>query len=110
MARRTQCLVVLVTCPTRHVATRLATTLVRARLAACVNLVSGVSSLFWWQGRVDRAREILLMIKTTARRFEALRRAVQQLHPYDVPEIISLPIGQGHPAYLAWIAESVSHK
>jgi len=101
-------LVVLVTCPSRRHAATLATALVRRRLAACVNLVPDVHSVFWWNGKIDRARETLLVIKTTAARFEALRRAVRALHPYDVPEILALPVRRGHPPYLQWIRHSVS--
>lgn len=100
-------LVVLVTCPDRAVAKRLAEALVRRRLAACVNIVPGIQSVFRWKGKVERASEILLLIKTTAKAFQRLRQAIAQLHPYDVPEIIALPVQGGHAAYLAWVAESV---
>jgi periplasmic divalent cation tolerance protein len=76
---------------------------VSRRLAACVNILPSVQSLFWWQGHVDQATETLLIIKTTAARFEALRRAVCALHPYEVPEVIALPIQRAHPPYLRWI-------
>lgn len=100
--------VVLVTCSNRRVAKTIATTVVRRRLAACVNLLPAVESLFWWKGKVDRAREVLLIIKTTAARVEALRRAVVSLHPYDVPEIIALPVTAGHAPYLRWVTYSVT--
>ncbi|MBI2495744.1 MAG: divalent-cation tolerance protein CutA [Candidatus Omnitrophica bacterium] len=105
---RAELLVVLVTCPTCAIARRLASTLVEERLAACVNALPGVESIFRWQGKVERCREVLLLIKTTARRFERLRRAVMALHPYDVPEIIALPIVAGHRPYLRWVRSSVS--
>ena len=98
-----QVVVVLVTCPTNAVATRLARHLVSARLAACVNIIPGLTSLFWWRGKIDRCRETLLVIKTTAPVFERLRRAVQRLHPYDTPEIITLPVTRGHAPYLSWV-------
>ena len=104
---KTQHCLVLVTCPTTRQALRLAKVLVRRRLAACVNVVPAIRSLFWWQGKVDQARETLLLIKTTARRFEALRAAVCSLHPYDVPEVIALPITRGHRPYLQWIEDSL---
>ena len=103
----TSCLVVLVTCPTRPHATRLAKTLIAQRLAACVNILPQAQSLFWWEGRVDRATETLLIIKTTARRFEQLRSAIRTGHPYDVPEIIALPIIRAHQPYLRWIRDSL---
>ena len=99
-------LVVLVTCPSQAVARRLAQRLIERRVAACVNVILGVESTFRWQGKVERCREALLFIKTTAARFERLRRAVLRLHPYDVPEIIALPVVAGHLPYLRWIAAS----
>jgi len=100
--------VVLVTCPSRAAARRLATALVRRRLAACVNLVPAVESVFWWQGKLDRCREILLLIKTTAATFPRLSRAVAELHPYEVPEVIALPLAAGSASYLKWIRSSLS--
>ena len=100
-------LVVLVTVPTPASARRIADTLITRRLAACVNVVPSVESTFWWQGKVDRCRELLLVIKTTAPRFEALRRAVLSLHPYDVPEVIALPVINGHAPYTRWVRSSV---
>ena len=97
----------LVTCPTKAAATRIATRLVEGRLAACVNVVHAVDSVFRWQGKTEYCRETLLVIKTTAVRFNALKRAILTLHPYDVPEVIALPITAGHSPYLAWVASSV---
>lgn len=102
-----KCIVVLVTCPNLIHARRIATTVVKQRAAACVNVVPGITSIFRWQGKVDRAREVLLVMKTTARRFSLLARLVRHLHPYDVPEIIALPISAGHPPYLRWVRDSV---
>jgi len=101
-------LVVLVTCPSRAVGKRLGTALVKRRLAACVNVVPGLESIFWWQGKIDRADETLLLIKTTAARFERLRRAVLALHPYDVPEVIAVHVQRAHEPYLRWIQTSLS--
>ncbi len=105
--KKKQCVVVLVTCPNRVPAKRLAAALVSKRLAACVNIVPGLESLFRWDSKMDRAKEVLLIIKTTAKRLPALQRAVLALHPYDVPEIIALPIIAGHPPYLRWLRDSV---
>lgn len=101
-------LLVLVSCPTAAVARRLAGALVRSRLAACVNVLSSVESTFWWKGKVDRSREALLLIKTTATRFTQLRRTVIALHPYEVPEVIALPLVAGAQPYLRWLVSSVS--
>ncbi len=106
MARQ-RIVVVLVTCPTRALAHRLARHLVSRRLAACANIVPGLTSLFRWKGKIDRCRETLLLLKTTAAGFESLRRAVLTLHPYEVPEIISLPVGAAHSPYRRWVSVNV---
>jgi len=108
MPRASRGLVILVTCPTRRSADRLANALVRHHAAACVNILPNVQSVFWWEGKVDRAREVLLVIKTTAGRFDAIQRTVRALHPYDVPEVIALPIRRAHPPYWRWVVSSVS--
>ena len=97
--------VVLVTCPTRQAGVRIAERLVQQQVAACVNLIPGLTSIFTWQGKRERVREVLLVIKTTARRFRALERAVRAAHPYTFPEIIALPILAGHRPYLRWIEQ-----
>ena len=99
--------VALVTCPTRAAARRIAVRLIERRLAACVNLVPSVESVFRWQGKTQRCRETLLVVKTTAARFASLTRAVLALHPYQVPEIIALPVAAGHAPYLHWVASSI---
>ena len=109
-AARSKGVVVLVTCPTQAVGRRLAERLVKAHLAACVNLLPRVESTFWWQGRIERCREALLIIKTSAARFERLRRTVVQYHPYEVPEVIALPITAGHLPYLRWLSASLSSR
>ena len=100
-------ILVLVTCPTKTVARRIASQLITRHLAACVNIIPGVESLFWWQGTLNQAQEVLLLIKTTRSRFESLRRAVVSLHPYDVPEVIALPLVAGHQPYLRWIRSTL---
>ena len=79
----------------------------KARLAACANLVPGLTSYFWWQGRLDTAKEALLLIKTTRQVYPRLQVLLKQSHPYESPEIIALPIVAGERRYLAWIAQSV---
>ena len=98
--------VVLVTSPTRAAARRIAAVAVERRLAACVNLIPAVESVFRWQGKTTRSRETLLVIKTTIARFTHLTRAILALHPYQVPEIIALPVAAGHAPYLHWVASS----
>lgn len=99
--------VALVTVPTAEVAERIATTVVGEHLAACVNVVPGVRSLFFWEGRVQDEPELLLTIKTTAGRLRALAARVRALHPYSVPELVALPVVGGHAPYLAWVSECV---
>lgn len=88
-------------------AERVARALVEERLAACVNVVPGLVSYYRWKGRVERDDELLLVIKTARPRVEAMRARLVELHPYEVPELIVLPVQGGHPPYLAWLAESV---
>ena len=85
---------------------RLATALVQERLAACVNELGPVRSVYRWKGRVERAQEHLLMAKSDRRRVPALVQRVKELHSYDVPEVIALPILAGNPDYLSWVATS----
>lgn len=102
-------IVVLVTCRSAKEARRISRKLVDERLAACGNILRApVESIYRWQGKIESAREILLIIKTSRRRFTALESAVKRLHSYEVPEIIALPIERGWSGYLAWISDSVS--
>ncbi|HEY6552521.1 MAG TPA: divalent-cation tolerance protein CutA [Vicinamibacteria bacterium] len=87
---------------------RLARALVERRVAACVNVVAGVTSFYRWEGGVQRDEERLLVIKTRTDRFSDLRNALVDLHPYEVPEVIALPITGAHSPYLAWLDASVS--
>ncbi len=100
----TDALVVLVTTPTPERAAELARALVEERLAACGNVVAGLRSIYRWEGKVQDEAEALLVLKTTRARFEALRDRVLALHPYEVPEVIALPVEAGSARYLAWIA------
>ncbi len=98
---------VLTTCGSRDEALRIAHELVQRRLAACVNIVPQIESVYRWQGKVETATEWLLLIKTTAAAFDRLRQALFELHSYDVPECIEIAIEDGGAKYLEWIAESV---
>jgi periplasmic divalent cation tolerance protein len=102
-AREAEVRVVLTTAPDRDTAARLARVLVEERLAACVNLVPGVRSVYRWQGRVEEADEILLVVKTRADRADALARRVSDLHPYELPELLTLGPAGGSDAYLRWV-------
>jgi len=96
-------LIVLCTCPDSDVANEIAQHLVRSHLAACVKLLSDVQSVYRWQGQVEQATEVQLLIKTCAGHLPALYTAITQLHPYEVPEMIATEIVSGWPAYLDWM-------
>ena len=100
----TDALVVLVTTPSPERAAEIARALVEERLAACGNVVPGLRSIYRWEGKVQDDAEALLVLKTTRARFEALRDRVLALHPYEVPEVLALPVAAGSARYLAWIA------
>jgi periplasmic divalent cation tolerance protein len=100
-------IVVFTTCANKEEAQKISRALVEKRLAACVNILPQVESLFWWEGKVDSAQEFLLVIKSRAERFGKICALVKSLHSYEVPEIISLPVSEGHQPYLQWIDESL---
>ena len=100
-------IVVLSTVGTAEDAERIARALVERGLAACVNVLPAVTSIYRWKGKLEKDQERLLVIKTRAERFAALRQAIVSLHPYEVPEVVALPIADGHPPYLEWLDASV---
>ncbi len=93
------------TCPDRECADKLANALVDERLAACVNILPGIRSVYRWEGKRETASETLLLIKTHHRAYPALERRILELHPYELPEIIAVPVENGLPAYLDWISD-----
>ncbi len=101
-----QPLVIYCTCPDQATAERIAETVVDERLAACVNLVPGLTSIYRWQGQIQRDAEWLLIIKTRRTVYSLLEARLCELHPYEVPEIIALPIQAGLADYLDWIVDS----
>lgn len=104
-ARR--CHLVLVTAPDIKTARRLAAAALKERLIACANLVPKLESHYWWQGKLASSAEVLLLMKTTAARLSALEQLILAQHPYDTPEIVSLPLAKGTRKYLGWLADSV---
>ena len=99
--------IVLVTAPTRVVARRLARAALTARLAACANLVPGIESHYWWQGKMESSAEVLIIFKTTRRHRPALEKLIIDKHPYDTPEFVVLPLTGGNRRYLSWLAASI---
>ena len=94
---------VLSTCPDTEIAGRIADALVDQKLAACINLIPGLRSVYRWKGQRERAEGVLLIIKSRTQDYSAVENAVRALHPYELPEIIAVPVSAGLPAYLAWL-------
>lgn len=99
-------LIVLCTCPDQDTAQRLAAGLVELRLAACVNVLPGIRSFYRWEGRLEQAEEVQLILKTRQDRYPAVEQFIQQQHPYEVPEIIACSVTAGLPAYLKWLEDA----
>ena len=93
--------------PGMEEAQRIARALVSERLAACANIIPEVSSICWWEGQVQDEQEAMLIIKTTPTQVDALEARLVELHPYDVPELLSIPVTGGHPPYIAWVSSEV---
>ena len=101
-------ILVLTNLPDRDSAEKLAGQLVDQRQAACVNILAPCTSIYHWQGKTESAQEIPLLIKTTEERYAALEQTIRALHPYELPEIIHVPVTGGLPAYLNWVSEETS--
>jgi periplasmic divalent cation tolerance protein len=100
-------LIVFCTCKNEQEALNLANAVIERKLAACVNVLPAVQSIYRWEGKVEISSEHLLLIKTTDERFAALRDAITQIHSYEVPEVMAVPVSDGTEKYLAWVRESV---
>ena len=94
---------VLCTCPEAETAERLAADLVERRLAACVNIVSGMTSVYRWQGKIETESEVLLLVKTRSDRYREVEKALLERHPYELPEVVAVSLEQGLSGYLAWL-------
>jgi periplasmic divalent cation tolerance protein len=103
-----QVIIAFSSCPDGASAERLAATLVRERLATCVNRLGGMTSTYFWDGRLQDESETLLIIKTTAARLAALEARLKDLHPYDLPELVALPVTGGNERYLEWVRTGVA--
>ena len=97
-------LIVLSNLPDRTAALDLAEKLVQRRMAACVNVLAECTSVYRWRGKIETAAEVPILIKTTAERYPALEQAIRELHPYELPEIVAVPIREGLSGYLQWVA------
>jgi len=98
--------IVLVTCGSIQEARRMGRVVVEKKLAACANIVPRIESIYRWKGKVERAREVLMLLKTSAARVPQLEREIKRAHGYDLPEFVVLPIEAGSKEYLRWIADS----
>jgi periplasmic divalent cation tolerance protein len=100
-------LIVFVTTPSSEEANRIAEAIVAQRLAACVNIVSAIQSIYRWEGKITRDHEALMIIKTTDERYTELERSVKELHSYTTPEVVALKVERGSTQYLRWLRDSV---
>lgn len=107
MKRKPEFVAVLVTAPDLKTARKLARAALAARLIACANLMPRVESHYWWEGKIAAAKEVMLLMKTTAARLAALEKLIVARHPYDTPELVALPIARGNRRYLDWVREAV---
>jgi periplasmic divalent cation tolerance protein len=103
----TDVVIIFCTCGNHNEALTIGDSLIEARLAACVNVLPPVHSIYRWQGKVETAQEVLLIIKTTEERFPAVKDRITQLHTYDTPEIVATPVIDGSDKYLAWLRDQV---
>lgn len=103
-----EALLVITTLPDTETARALAAQLVEQRLAACVNILAPCQSVYRWEGKLEDAEEVPLLVKTSAARYAALEEAIRAYHPYELPEIVAVRIDKGLPAYLAWVAEETA--
>lgn len=102
----THCQVVFSTCPTQQSAEEMAQHLIELRLAACVNILPNLKSIYRWQGNIETATEFLMIIKTSSDNYQKLEEVLRKIHPYNTPEIIALPISQALPDYLQWVVNN----
>jgi periplasmic divalent cation tolerance protein len=100
--------IILCTCPDQATAENIARLLIERKLAACVNILPGLTSYYRWQGQVESAQELLLLIKSSDARYSAVEAAILENHPYELPEIVAVPVEQGLPDYLHWIDSCLS--
>jgi len=98
-------LITLCTCPNQAIAEEIASSLIEQEIAACINIIPTVTSLYKWQGKLEKDNEALMLIKTDQSRYRDLEQAIISIHPYELPEIIAVPVEQGLAGYLNWVAQ-----
>jgi len=101
---------ILCTCPNQKSAEALAGHLISEKLAACVNIIAGMTSIYEWQGKIETSQEHLLLIKSHTNKYDTIEATIKTIHPYELPEIIAVPIERGLPEYLQWINTCLSTK
>jgi len=102
--------IIFCTCPDQQTAKQIAESLIRDKSAACVNIIPGITSVYQWQGKIESAQEHLLLIKSRVEKYSTIESKIKQIHPYELPEIIAVPIERGLPEYLQWIDSCLSTK
>ena len=107
-AEQINVVVVMVTTSNQEEAAKIAEHVIKARLAACASTIPTVHSTYWWEGKVMKDQESLVLIKTTSDKYDLLQEAIQKLHSYKVPEIIAIPVTEGFPQYLEWVNRETS--
>lgn len=100
--------IILCTCPDRESAEKIARQLINDKIAACINILPGITSIYTWQGNIETEQEHLLLIKTRKDRFQAIEKSIQTSHPYEIPEIIAIPVENGLAEYMQWIESCLS--
>jgi len=105
--KETAYVIVMITCSSRREALKIKKVLLEGRKVACVNIIPKVDSFFWWKAKIDSSHEVMLLAKTKSNKFKAIITLVKEIHKYEVPEIIALPIIGGNSDYLKWISESL---
>ncbi len=106
----TSTLVTLCTCPSQAVAEEIASTLIERGVAACINIIPAVTSIYKWQGKLEKEHETLMLIKTDQSRYPDLEQTLATLHPYELPEIIAVPVEQGLTGYLNWVTQCTTNQ
>ena len=103
--KNTSAIIIYCTCPDIETASRISRLIISQHMAACVNQVQGVTSIYEWEGKIEQENEVLLIIKTTDERFKSIQQLVSEEHPYELPELIAVPVTHGLPDYLEWITQ-----